>query len=88
MSREHALAFLALAERDAALREEILLLKGPGAIEGLAKIGAARGLVFSAEEYRQAVVAMANGELDDAALMTVLEEVGLAKGNPYAPKIP
>ena len=86
MSAENALAFLALAERDGALRREIGLLKGAAAIQGLVQLGSARGLLFSEEEYRQAVMLMANGELDDAALMAVLEEVGLAKGNPYAPK--
>jgi len=81
MSVESAFAFLKLAERDRTLREEIGLLKGRAAIDGLAALGARRGLNFSVQDYRAAVVAMANGELDEAALTAVLDEVGLGKGN-------
>ena len=80
MSVENALAFLKLAERDRTLRGEIGLLKGRAAIDGLVVLGAQRGLHFTVEEYRAAVVAMANGELDEAALAAVLDEVGLGKG--------
>jgi hypothetical protein len=80
MSVENALAFLKLAERERALREQIGRLKGRAAIDGLVTLGAGYGLSFTAGEYREAVVAMANGELDDAALAAVLEEVGLGKG--------
>ena len=85
MSVENALAFIKLAERERSLRAEIGALKGRAAIDGLVSLGAQRGLTFSVEEYRQAVVNMANGELDETALMEVLEEVGLGKNNPYKP---
>jgi len=86
MSVENALAFVKLAEQDHALRLEIGALKGRNAIEGLAALGLVRGLVFSADDYRNAVAVMAAGELDESALRKVLEEVGLAKGNPYQPR--
>ncbi len=85
MSVESALAFLKLAERERTLREEMRALKGRAAIDGLAALGARRGLDFTAEEYRAAVVALANGELDEAALAAVLEEIGLGKDNPHTP---
>ncbi len=85
MSVENAFLFLKRAERDRTLRDEIALLKGRAAIDGLVVLGAQRGLAFTADEYRSAVVAMANGELDEAALHAVLEEVGLAKGRLQEP---
>jgi len=86
MSVENALAFLQLAEREQSLRAEIGALKGRAAIDGLVVLGAQRGLHFTVEEYRSAVVALANGELDDEALAAVLEEVGLGKDSPYKPR--
>ncbi len=85
MAVDNALAFIRLAETDRVLRQEIVALKGRTAIDGLVILGAQRGLVFTVEEYRAAVMAMADGELDEAALMAVLEEVGLGKNNPYKP---
>jgi hypothetical protein len=86
MSVENAVAFLKLAERERGLRQEMAGLKGRTAIDGLVHLGAGLGLVFTAEDYRGAVSAMANGELDESALTAVLEEVGLGKDNPYRPK--
>ncbi len=85
MSVENAIVFLKLAERERGLRAEIGALKGRAAIDGLVALGAQRGLAFTVEEYRKAVAAMANGELDEAALAALLEEIGLGKDNPYKP---
>ncbi len=85
MSVENALAFLKLAGRDGVLRQELGALRGRAAMDGLVALGLQRGLVFTAEEYREAVAAMASGELDEDALKGVLEEIGLGKDNPYKP---
>ena len=85
MSVENALVFIKLAERERGLRAEIGQLKGRAALDGLVSLGVQHGLDFSVAEYRAAVAALANGELDEAALTAVLEEIGLGKDNPYKP---
>ena len=75
MSIDDAKAFLARAERDATLREELNALTGPGLLKQLSVIGARHGCVFTEAEYRQAVVDLADGELSEEALAEVLREL-------------
>lgn len=78
MSVDNALKFLALTRKSAELRRRLSEFKGRGALAGLVSVAAEGGLVFSEEEYRQAVVKSAAGELDTDALNGVLDEMGLA----------
>lgn len=78
MSVDNALKFLALARRSPELRRRLADFHGREALTGLVAVAGERGLAFSEEEYRQAVVRSAAGELDADALNDVLDEIGLA----------
>jgi hypothetical protein len=77
MSQDQAHAFIEFAGRTPAVQAELDQLRGPGVFPRLIEIGARYGYVFTEEAYREAVVAMAEGELSDAALDEVLRETGL-----------
>lgn len=78
MSVDNALKFLALTRRCPELRRRLSEFSGRGALAGLVAVAGERGLAFTEEEYRQAVVRSAAGELDTDALNGVLDEMGLA----------
>lgn len=77
MSREDAIAFIKRVGQSAALREEVERYSGRGVLERLTALGAEHGFEFTAEEYRAAVVELADGALSEASLDEVLRESGL-----------
>ncbi|MCC6143014.1 MAG: Nif11 family protein [Candidatus Hydrogenedentes bacterium] len=77
MSLDGAFAFLKLAETDEDLAADLARLRGREALVELTRIAAGRGLVFSVEEYREAVVQLADGALSDEALDEVRRELGM-----------
>jgi len=77
MSVDNVLKFLALARRSPGVRRRLAKFTGREALAGLVAVAGERGLVFSEEEYRQAVVRSAAGELDTDSLNGVLDEIGL-----------
>lgn len=77
MSVDNALKFLALVRRCPELRRRLAEFHGREALTGLVAVAGERGFAFSEEEYRQAVVRSAAGELDTDALNVVLDEMGL-----------
>ena len=77
MSREAALQFIARAGADSALGKRLAGLKGRTAIEALCAIAAEQGYSFNEEDYRAAVVALAEGELDEEALEEVRRQLGV-----------
>ena len=77
MSQEQAQAFIEYAGSTPAVQAELEGLRGPGVFPRLIALGARYGYTFTADDYREAVVAMAEGELSDAALDEVLRETGL-----------
>lgn len=79
MSVENAKKFLALARRNEQVRKTIAGFSGPDTLEKLVDLGLSRGLEFTVEEYRGAVVLSAGGELDDESLQGLLEEIGLGE---------
>ena len=77
MSRSDALAFIAAVGQSSELQARIDALRGRSVLEQLAEIGLALGYEFTVDEYRDAVVSMAGGELSDESLDEVLRETGL-----------
>ncbi|HNY85310.1 MAG TPA: Nif11-like leader peptide family natural product precursor [Candidatus Hydrogenedentes bacterium] len=77
MSVENALKFLDMTRKSPELRRKLSGFKGREALSGLVALAGERGLAFSEEEYRQAVVKSAAGELDTVSLNGVLDEIGL-----------
>ena len=77
MSVSDALAFISAVGESVALQEQINQLRGRRVLEQLVELGRERGFNFTEEEYRDAVVSMAEGELSDESLDEVLRETGL-----------
>lgn len=77
MPEEVAVAFITHVGKTPALQAEIERLRGPGVLKQLVELAAAQGYEFTEEEYRQAVVQLADGALSDEALDEVLRETGL-----------
>lgn len=77
MSSSDALAFIAAVGKSPELQTQINGLRGRDVLDQLVLLGAAQGMTFTVEEYREAVVIMADGELSEAALDEVLRETGL-----------
>lgn len=77
MSLNDALAFIHAAGQAGELRDRVAALRGRGVLDQLCQMGEARGLQFTPDEYREAVVSLADGELSDEALDEVLRETGL-----------
>lgn len=77
MQEEQARAFIEFAGRTPAVQAELEKLRGPGVFQRLIEMGSRYGYEFTEEGYRDAVIAMAEGELSDAALDEVLRETGL-----------
>lgn len=85
MSVEQALAFLKHLELRDDLRARIAEFGGRGAIGALGRLAATEGFQFSEEDYRAAVIEMADGELSDEALEATQREMGLIEGGEEAP---
>ena len=83
MSIEAAQAFMQKARTTEVLQQRIEALSGRGTLEQLVDIGRESGFDFSVEEYRQAVVLESEGELEDAALQALLEEVANEQRQAY-----
>jgi len=77
MSIPEALSFIAAVGESPVLQEQINQLRGRDVLERLVELGRERGFDFSVDEYRDAVVSMADGELSDESLEEVLRETGL-----------
>ena len=77
MSSSEALAFIAVVGQSPELQERINRMRGGGVLEQLVDLGLERGYAFSVDEYRGAVVSLAEGELSDDALDEVLRATGL-----------
>ena len=77
MSSSDALAFIAAVGQSPDLQTRINGMRGRDVLDQLVLLGAEAGLTFTVDEYREAVVIMADGELSDAALDEVLRETGL-----------
>ncbi len=77
MSIPDALSFIKAVGESEPLQEQINRLRGRHVLERLVEMGRERGFEFSVDEYRDAVVSMADGELSDESLDEVLRETGL-----------
>lgn len=77
MSRSDALAFIAAVGQSPEFQARINTLRGRGVLDQLVEMGRELGYEFTVDEYREAVVAMADGELSDESLDEVLRETGL-----------
>jgi predicted ribosomally synthesized peptide with nif11-like leader len=77
MSRERALEFLACAATQPELQARLGALKGRTALDDLRGIAREAGFDFSEEDYRTAIVALAEGELDDEAIENVQRDLGI-----------
>ena len=82
MSLNDALAFINAAGQPGELQNRVAALRGRGILDQLCGMGEEMGLQFTPEEYRDAVVSLAEGELSDEALDEVLRETGLKPQNP------
>lgn len=80
MSIERALEFIAHTAGDSALQARLARLKGRSALADLCAIAAEAGYAFTEESYRAAVVTLAEGQLDDAAIREVQAELGMGEG--------
>lgn len=77
MPDSDALAFIAAVGQSPELQERLNRMRGRDVLDQLVEVGREIGYQFSAEEYREAVVALAEGELSDESLDEVLRETGL-----------
>jgi predicted ribosomally synthesized peptide with nif11-like leader len=75
MSVENAIAFLGETEKNAALRKRVAELKGQGSLKRMAELAAGAGFYFTEDEYRMAVIELAQGELSDESLNSVLKDL-------------
>lgn len=76
MSQEDAQAFIAEIGKSAKLQDTVNAMEGKGVLARLVELGAEHGFAFSEEEYRAAVVEMADGALSGEALDEVLRDAG------------
>jgi predicted ribosomally synthesized peptide with nif11-like leader len=72
-----ALAFIAKVGQSPELQDRLSRMRGRDALDQLVDVGREIGYQFSVEEYREAVVSLAEGELSDESLDQVLRETGL-----------
>lgn len=77
MSSSNALAFIAAVGNSPELQIRINALRGRSVLEQLVEIGEELGHSFTVEDYREAVVSLADGELSEESLDEVLRETGL-----------
>lgn len=79
MSIENALAFLSETQQNAILRARVAGLKGPGALSRLVTVATESGFFFTEDDYRRAVVELAQGELSDASLDRVIQDMRISR---------
>jgi len=72
-----ALAFIAAVGQSPELQERLNGMRGRDVLDQLVEVGRELGCEFTADEYREAVVSLAEGELSDESLDEVLRETGL-----------
>ncbi|MCF6286404.1 MAG: Nif11-like leader peptide family natural product precursor [Candidatus Hydrogenedentes bacterium] len=77
MSQSNATAFISRIGESPALQEAVNGFQGKGGLAHVVKLGAECGFDFTEEDYRAAVVELADGALSDESLDEVLREVGL-----------
>ena len=77
MPASDALAFIAAVGHSPELQERLDRMRGREVLEQLVEVGREFGHQFTVEEYREAVVSLAEGELSDESLDEVLRETGL-----------
>ncbi len=76
MSEADATQFIRKIGASPDLQNTVNALQGKGVLSRLVALGAEHGLEFTEEEYRAAVVTLADGALSDEALDEVLREAG------------
>lgn len=77
MSVDTALRFLEFVATQPELQQEIATFKGRTAIESLRALAAGVGFAFSEDDYRAAIVKLAEGELSEEAIRDVQRELGV-----------
>ena len=77
MSQCNAALFIGRIGESPALQEAVSEFQGKGGLVRMVALGAECGLDFTEEDYRAAVVELADGALSDESLDEVLREVGL-----------
>ena len=78
MSREQAELFIVHVRRDDVLQEKLNAARGREALAQLVQLATERGFHFTESEYREAVVAAAEGELSSESLDSLVHEMGLS----------
>lgn len=76
MSEADATRFIEKIGTSPQLQEAVNALEGAGVLRRMVALGAEHGFEFTEEDYRAAVVALADGALSDEALDEVLREAG------------
>lgn len=76
MSEADATQFIRKIGTSPELQNSVNALQGKGVLSRLVAMGTEHGYDFTEEEYRAAVVALADGALSDEALDEVLREAG------------
>ena len=83
MSIEAAQAFMHTARKTKALQQRLDALRGRDALNQLVAIAREAGFEFSVAEYREAVVLESGGELEDQALLDLLETLAEEQRQAY-----
>ncbi len=76
MSEANATQFIKKIGTSPELQEAVNALQGAGVLRRMVTLGAEHGFEFTEEDYRAAVVTLADGALSDEALDEVLREAG------------
>lgn len=77
MPVDDALKFINHVGHSPELRKRVEALKGVHAIRDMAVLAGQEGFRFTEEEYRAAVMVLAEGELSEESLNEVLRELGV-----------
>lgn len=77
MPDSDALAFIDAVGQSPELQERLNRMRGRDVLDQLVDVGRELGYQFTVDEYRAAVVTLAEGELSDESLDEVLRETGL-----------
>ncbi|MFP4502411.1 MAG: Nif11-like leader peptide family natural product precursor [Candidatus Hydrogenedentota bacterium] len=77
MTVQNAKAFIEHVGKHPELQDRLNALTGRGTLDRLAEIGREEGYEFTAQDYREAVIDMAAGELSPEALDRAAREMGL-----------
>lgn len=76
MSEVDATQFIKKIGSSPELQEAVNAFQGAGVLRRMVTLGAEHGFEFTEEDYRAAVVTLADGALSDEALDEVLREAG------------